>query len=166
MSPRTNITRAIAVCALALGTGLVHSPVAPATPVPADTAAASSCFEPYQRGPLEETDFHWQQRVWYRVCPGDTGFTIEAYVNFGPLSGFNASHVTGCRAHFRLQGAPNQYKDNDCTAAAKTGKPFSSGRVSWSSLPYATYFLLDGWINIQTGVHYEGNPHSQVWVIT
>ncbi len=159
------VARSAVTVFAALVAAIAPSTVATAAPVPADTAAVATCTAPFERGPVAVTRFNWEQRVWYRVCPDDTGSTVEAYVNFGPLSGFNASHVTGCTAHFRLQGAADQYKQNNCTAAAKTGRSFSSGRVSWSGLAYDLYPLLDGWVNIQTGVHYEGDPHSQIRVL-
>ena len=160
------VARCVVAVLAALVAAIAPSTVATAAPVPADTVAAPACYAPYSQGSLEATRFNWLQRVHYRVCTGDNGFTVEAYVGFDPQLGFNASHVTGCTAHFRLQGITDQYRQVDCTAQAKAGKYFASYHVKWSGLTYAEYFLLDGWVNIQTGVHYEGDPHSQAWVRT
>ena len=155
------------VAAIAPSTVVTAAPVPAAATVPAaDMVAAPACTAPYEQGSLEATKFNWLQRVHYRVCTGDTGYTVEAYVGFDPQPGFNASHVTGCTAHFRLQNLTDQYRQVDCTAQAKTGAYFASYHVKWSGLTYASYYLLDGWVNIQTGVHYEGYPHSVAWVRT
>ena len=136
-------------------------------PSSADTAQASkqptlvaeTCYGWFE-GPREKTDFRTEQMlVWQHCRQTDGKYTIRAQVEFTPLLGFAASHVTGCRVHIKLThvGGSAQDKNVDCTAKARAGTDFwSEPLIVWTGVGPGQY-VLSGWVNIYTTRHYEGS---------
>ena len=165
MSRRT-LVRCITAGAFAVSAGLALPAVSSAAPAGIDGESSASSLAACKTGvgPNNQTTFNTKQQLSGSACAVGSTWTVSGKVYFTPLPGFNASHVTGCAAHIRLThiGGSSSERSIDCTAQAKRGTAFQSGTATFTGIGRGSY-KLSGWVNIQTGVHYEGSGAASSW---
>ncbi len=175
-------TRILTVVALALGTAIAAPTISSAAPTPdrggldqhtlaggpasvtdgtGSSSAVAACVT-FEDQTTNATNFHTTQQVSGSACKVGSKYTLTVQIFFVELrsQGFNASHVTGCSAHFQLThiGGSTQDKPVTCTTNAQTKDRFSITQT-WTGIGPGTYRVA-GWVNIQAGTaHYEAYPY-------